>query len=317
MDVLADLLDRAHARGAAFGRMVLAAPWGVTFATPLPLAVHALAGGEAWVDTERTSVRLLAGDVALVRGPGASHLRSCNQPHLVGLEDAVERFGTQPRELIFPGDPTAELVCGAYTFSGDLCAALLDTLPPIVHLRAGADTATLRSLLALLTDEIARQQPGQQVVLDRFLDLILVHALRSFYARPDSNPPRWYLALDDPPVGAALRAIHEAPANNWAVASLAAIAGLSRAAFARRFAELVGEPPLTYLFNWRMKLARELLRDPHTTLAQVAHEIGYRNEYAFAAAFKRNTGDPPGRWRTHTTSPSQTNPATAPITDAA
>lgn len=316
MDVLADLLDRAHARGGAFGRMVLAAPWGVTFQTPLPLAVHAVLGGEAWVSANDSSVRLLAGDVALVRGPGASHLGSCEQPQLVVLENAIERFGTTPRELIFPGEPIAELVCGAYTFSGDLCTAMLDALPPIVHLRAGADTAALRSLLALLADEIARAQPGQQVVLDRFLDLILVHALRSHYARPESTPPRWYLALDDRPVGAALRSIHERPAHNWTVASLAAVAGLSRAAFARRFAELVGEPPLTYLTNWRMKLARELLRDPRATLAQVAQEIGYSNEYAFAAAFKRHTGEPPGRWRIQATARAEANSTTASAADA-
>lgn len=317
MDTLADLLDRARARGGAFGRIVLAPPWGVTFQTSLPLAVHAVLGGEAWVSVDDSSVRLLAGDVALVRGPGASHLGSREQSRLVVLDHAIERFGTPRREIVFPGERTAELVCGAYSFSGDLCSALLDTLPPIVHLQAGADTVALRSLLALLADELGHQQPGQQVVLDRFLDLILVHALRSYYARPDSTPPRWYLALDDGPVGAALRAIHQRPAHNWTVASLAAVAGLSRAAFARRFAELVDEPPLTYLTSWRMKLARERLHDPHTTLAQIATEVGYGNEYAFSAAFKRHTGHPPGRWRRQATNHSQTNPTAAATACAA
>jgi transcriptional regulator GlxA family with amidase domain len=174
---------------------------------------------------------------------------------------------------------------------------MLDTLPPVVCLRAGADSVALRPLLVLLGDELQHQRPGQQVVLDRFLDLILVQALRSHYARPESCPPRWYLALDDRPVGASLRAMHDQPAKTWSVAELAAIAGLSRAAFARRFAELVGEPPLTYLTRWRIKLARELLREPSSTLARVASEVGYANEYAFSAAFKRHTGDPPGRWR--------------------
>jgi AraC-like DNA-binding protein len=307
MDVLDDLLDRARARGATFGQMVLAPPWGVTFQTSLPLAVHAVLGGEAWVMADEHSVRLLAGDVALVRVPGASHVASCEQPSLVVLEDAIERFGTQPREIVFPGERTAELVCGAYSFSGDLCAALLDTLLPIVHLRAGVDTVALRSLLALLADELARLKPGQQVVLDRFLDLILVHALRAHYTQPDSNPPRWYLALDDRLIGAALRAIHERPAHDWTVATLATVAGLSRAAFARRFAELVGEPPLSYVTSWRMKLARERLREPTATIAQVAAEVGYGNEYAFSAAFKRHTGNPPGRWRARATARSRTN----------
>ena len=116
-------------------------------------------------------------------------------------------------------------------------------------------------------------------------------------------------ALDDGPVGAALRAMHRQPAKAWSVAELAAIAGLSRAAFARRFAELVGEPPLTYLTNWRIKLARELLREPSITLAQVASEVGYANEYAFSAAFKRHAGDPPGRWRARQGAHRETNGA--------
>jgi AraC-like DNA-binding protein len=164
-------------------------------------------------------------------------------------------------------------------------------------LRAGAETATLRPLLALLADEIGRQQPGQQIVLDRFLDLVLVYALRHHYAQPGSGAPRWYLALDDRPVGAALRAMHERPAHRWSVTSIASIAGLSRAAFARRFADHVGEPPLAYLTNWRMKLAREHLRNDKLSLAQIANMTGYSNQYAFAAAFKRQVGESPGRWR--------------------
>lgn len=256
-------------------------------------------GGEAWVNVEQSApVRLLSGDVALVRGPGTSHLAASPEPRLLPLHAAIERFGSKPLEIAFPGQPSAELVCGAYSFQGELCATLLDPLPPFVHLRAGADASPLRPLLALLADEVARDAPGQQVVLDRFLDLVLVYALRAYYARPDAPAPRWYRALADGSVGAALRAIHERPAHPWTVEGLAAVASLSRAAFARRFANLVGDPPLAYLTAWRMKLARERLRDPRVTLAQIAHEVGYGNEFAFSAAFRRHTGEPPGRWRT-------------------
>jgi AraC-like DNA-binding protein len=300
VDVLADVLSRARARGGAFGRTVLSQPWGVEFDASLPLAIHAALGGESWAATGEHSARLLAGDVALIRGGGTSWLASRERPRLVGLADAVLRFGNDRRELVFPGEATADLLCGAYSFAGDLGAGVLDTLPPILHLRAGAHTAALRPLLALLADELTRPQPGQQVVLDRTLDLLLVHILRAHYAQPGANPPRWYLALDDPSVGASLRAIHAEPARDWDVAALAHIAGLSRAAFARRFSEFIGEPPLAYLTGWRMKLARERLREPTATLAQVAGEVGYSNQYAFAAAFKRTVGEPPGRWRART-----------------
>jgi AraC-like DNA-binding protein len=297
MDALADILARAHARGGAFGRTVLAEPWGVSFDVGSPLSVHAVLGGEAWVGIGDDSVRLLAGDLALVRGPGASHLGSTARPKLLELPDAVARFCARPGEIAFPGPRTAEVVCGAYSFAGHLGSQVLDALPAIVHLPAGADTSALRPLLALLGDEVGRESPGQQVVLDRFLDLILVYALRSYFSRPDAQAPAWYRALADRPVAAALRAIHSRPAHRWTVAELAGEAGLSRAAFARRFAQLVGEPPLGYLTSWRIKLAQERLRDPTTSLAQVASEIGYGTEFAFSAAFRRHVGMAPGRWR--------------------
>jgi AraC-like DNA-binding protein len=262
-----------------------------------PLAVHAVLGGEAWVAAEGAPVRVLAGDVALVRGPGPSRLGSSARSRPLALGDAVGRFGTDRRELVFPGPPVAEVVCGAYSFSGDLGDSVLEALPPIVHLPAGADTVSLRPVLALLAEELGRPEPGQQVVLDRCLDLVLVYALRALWSRAEARPPAWYAALADPPVGSALQAMHEQPAAPWTVASLARSAGLSRAAFARRFRSRVGQPPLAYLTAWRMRLAQERLRDPSATLAQVAQEVGYGNEFAFSAAFRRQVGMSPGRWR--------------------
>src|SRR5947199_5279434 len=99
MDVLGDLLDRSRARGATFGRITLAPPWGVMFETSLPLAVHAVLGGEAWISAGGSSQRLLAGDLALVRGPGASHLAACQQPQLMVLDEAAALFGAGGNEI--------------------------------------------------------------------------------------------------------------------------------------------------------------------------------------------------------------------------
>jgi AraC-like DNA-binding protein len=198
-----------------------------------------------------------------------------------------------------PGDgaPTV-LLCGAYTFHGHVCDSLLATLPPLLALQGVATSdPPLRVALGLLAEEVQREAPGQQTVLDRLLDLLLVYALRAWFARDEAAPPRWYAALDDPAAGPALRALHAAPERAWTVADLAAEAGLSRAAFARRFTELTGVAPLTYLTRWRMTLAQEALRRPGATLAGVAHEVGYGSEYAFANAFKRHHGVAPGRWR--------------------
>ena len=131
-------------------------------------------------------------------------------------------------------------------------------------------TGTRRSS-PLLADEIVKDEPGQEAVLDRLLDLLLI----AVAARPGSpartpSAPGWYRAYGDPVVGRALRLLHHNPAHPWTVAELAAATGVSRAALARRFNELVGEPPMAFLTGWRIALAADLLREPGATVGSVA-----------------------------------------------
>jgi AraC-like DNA-binding protein len=91
----------------------------------------------------------------------------------------------------------------------------------------------------------------------------------------------------------ALNLMHNNPAHPWTVASLATAVGVSRAALARRFAELVGEPPMSYLTGWRLDLAADMLRDPDATLASVASRVGYGSSFALSTAFKRTRGISP------------------------
>ncbi len=122
-------------------------------------------------------------------------------------------------------------------------------------------------IVDLLAAEVERDEPGQQVVLDRLPDLALIATLRAWFARPAADPPGWYRAHGDPLVGRALRAIHREPARPWTVAALAARTGVSRAALARRFTALVGQPPMTYVTHWRLDLAAEALRTTDATLS--------------------------------------------------
>ena len=126
--------------------------------------------------------------------------------------------------------------------------------------------------------------------------MVLVLAIRAGLRQSDTAPG-WYHALADPRLNAALEAVHNDPARPWTVPELAAISGQSRATFARLFSHKLGQAPMQYLTDWRMTLARDLLRADHATLAQIAARIGYASPYAFAAAFQRHHGQPPGRWR--------------------
>jgi AraC-like DNA-binding protein len=171
---------------------------------------------------------------------------------------------------------------------------LVEALPDVAVI--GSDDPALAGAVALVRTELTADRPGTSMVLDRLLDVLLVGCLRALWAQ-QLRPPIWAGVPQDPAVGAALRALHTRPEHPWTVAELAREAALSRAALARRFAAEVGSPPLTYLTDWRMRLAREALMEEGGTLASVARQIGYASEYAFAAAFKREVGDAPGRWR--------------------
>jgi AraC-like DNA-binding protein len=143
------------------------------------------------------------------------------------------------------------------------------------------------ALIDYLAEQISSDEPGQAAVLDRMLDLVLIAVLRWWFAdRPDGGAG-WYRAYADPAIGRALRLMQADPAEPWTVARLGNETGLSRAAFARRFSELVGEPPMAYLTGWRLSLAADLLAEPGATVAAVARRVGYATPFAFSTAFKR------------------------------
>jgi AraC-like DNA-binding protein len=293
MDLLNDHLMRARAAGAVFARTVAEPPWGLRLGGSIQLAVHTVVRGRGylWLNTPGSVVELSPGTVALVRGgpdhyighePGAD----CLEPEDFRVKHAHADPGDNPRATVF--------LCGAYRFSGDVGRELLDALPPVMTLSAIDDP--IRDVIALLSRELVRPEPAQQIVLDRLLDLLLVLAIRSDFHH-SATAPRWYRASADPRLSAALQAMHENAARPWTVPELAAVSGLSRAAFARAFHQTLGQAPMQYLTEWRMTLARDHLRGSDLSLAQIADATGYGSPFAFAAAFRRHRGDPPGAWR--------------------
>lgn len=302
MDVLTDLLQRSRAHGAAFSRNSAYGRWGLRFPGGPVLAVHVLIEGEAhlWMNDADDALHLLPGDIALVRELTPHHLAHAAGAECVALEDVIGAGSGVSRSAIVgepaDGAPTS-FFCGAYQFEGDLCHGLLSTLPDTVQLRP-ASGSTLRATLDLLAREMLHDEPGQQTLLDRLLDVALVQILRGHLTERQAAAPGWFRASADPHVGDALRAVHADPGRQWTVADMAEQALLSRSAFARRFTELMGVAPLTYLNDWRMALARERLRDTNARLAEISGSLGYASEFSFAAAFKRHHGLAPGRWRT-------------------
>ena len=220
--------------------------------------------------------------------------------HIAHKPDAVcispERFREQygDDEHIDHRGATVFL-CGAYRFPGDVGRGLIRTLPPTLLLRAAAHDP-LHDVIALLSRELSGPAPGQQTVLDRLLDVLLVLSMRACFEQ-SPTAPRWYQASSDPRLSPALHAIHAEAGHPWTVPELASLSGLSRPAFARNFERSLGQAPMQYLTDWRMTLARDYLRTGELTLAQIASRTGYASPNAFSAAFRRHHGQPPGQWQ--------------------
>lgn len=307
VDVLEALLDGPRARGAFLLRSVLEPPWALRIADHAPLTVAAVMRGDAWLALDDgESTRLATGDVAIVRGPGCYTV--ADEPgtdptvvigpggHCTSTEDGrslVDEWSLGVRTWGAPGGSTV-LLTGTYENVGEAGRPLLSALPALIVLRAEQWRSPLVGLLA---EEMAVSAPGQRALLDRLLDALLISALRTWFAAQREQAPSWYLAQQDPVVGVALARIHGAPERPWTVASLAAEAGVSRANLARRFTELLGEPPMAYLTHWRLALAADLLTDPEVTVGSVARRVGYSTPFAFSTAFKRARGVSPRQHR--------------------
>jgi len=307
MDAVAGLLDGPRARGAFLLRTQLAPPWSMRIADEAPLCLIATTRGEAWlIQEDGEAVRLGRGDVAVIRGPDAYTLaddpRTPPQVIILPGNRCVTPDGQEVELMSFMGVRTwgnspvgsTVMLSGTYELEGEVSRRLLNALPPLLVLSSDAWESPLVDLLA---EEIVKDDPGQEAVLDRLLDLLLIAVLRAWFARPDADAPGWYRAYSDPVVGRALRLIHDDPARQWTVAELAAEAGVSRAAFARRFNELVGEPPMTFLTDWRLSLAADLLLEPDATIGSVAYRVGYSTPFALSTAFKRVRGISPRQHR--------------------
>ena len=261
-DVLTQVLEAVHLGGALSSRNELRAPWALHFgSTRRRAGFHVITTGKCWVTLDGTGqqVALDEGDV-VVFPHGTGHTLG-DDPATVGI-DVGDLPDERAPELASSGagDATAVL-CGSYSFAADGANPLLSGLPQLLHVPAAhTKGGPLEAAVALLATEAGGTGSGTALVVDRLVDLLFVYALRTWFGHQgDAGAHSWFGALQDPVVGPAVRAIHHDPAYPWTVTTLAHQSGVSRAAFARRFHQAVGEPPLNYVTRWRMNLAADLL----------------------------------------------------------
>jgi AraC-like DNA-binding protein len=191
------------------------------------------------------------------------------------------------------------MICGSFEFEGQQAKSFLTVLPEWIRVRRveRGGNEWLDATMRFLRRETHQGGVGADTIITRLIDVLFVEAVRTWLREQPQGSAGWLGALRDPPIGAALGLIHQAPDKRWTVPSLAAAVGMSRSPFAARFTALVGVSPMAYLKHWRMQVGATLLARHAQALASVAEQVGYESIPAFSRAFTREFGVPPAQYR--------------------
>jgi AraC-like DNA-binding protein len=332
-DTLSEVLRAVRLTGAVFFDVEASSPWveqspagKVIASTVLPgvqhlISYHVVTEGSCYGGLiGKPPVRLEAGDV-IVFPHGDAHVMS-SAPGMLS-PPKLENYLPPPRtQLPMPvrsgggGSERTHLVCGFLGCDIRPFNPLISTLPRLLHVRDrdGGARGWLSHFVQVALAESRDKRAGGESVLARLSELMFVQAIRRHLEAMPDEQRGWLAGLRDPYVGRALAVLHERPTHDWSLDELAREASLSRSALADRFGRLVGQPPMTYLAQWRMQIAAGLLARG-SKVSAVATEVGYESEAAFNRAFKRFVGIPPATWRDSAPPPASSS-TTAASTDA-
>jgi AraC-like DNA-binding protein len=318
MDALSYVLSAIRLTGGVFLEAELRAGW--SYVTPPSSKIGALLMPEAehiipyhLVTEGACHAQLLDGEAVelgvgdlIVFAHGDQHmLTSAREGELTPMKLSEEDL----HSLLRPGEVTplqrgshgdaTRLVCGYLACDRGLSEPVLAGLPRMLRVSVNDNSIAdwVRSSVQFLVTQSMAPRAGGMAVLARLSELLFVEAIRQHIEALPSEQIGWFAALRDRFVGRALALLHREPGYPWTVDELAKQVGLSRSALADRFGELLGQPPMQYLTQWRLSLAAQHLLSGQRGLAQIAHDVGYDSEAAFNRAFKRAFGMPPATWR--------------------
>lgn len=298
-DPLSDVLDLANARCVLTGTLIAGGGWARKFKRSDAVKFLAAVKGACWLSTEADTAapaRFEGGDVVITNGAPAIILGGASGLLAGALATPLER--DSEGNLRAGEGSEFMMIGGLLEVDEQRCGFLRESLPSVVHVNGQkAEAAKLRWLLTELAEETERARAGSTTAITHLAKLLFVEALRLHIESNKSDRSGWLTALDDRRISIALGEIHAEPSHAWNLEELAKLSGMSRTSFAVRFRDVVGIPPLTYVLNWRMRLAERELSETNRSVADIAWSVGYGSESAFSNAFSRATGVSPGRFR--------------------
>ncbi|HKU96073.1 MAG TPA: AraC family transcriptional regulator [Vineibacter sp.] len=297
-DPLSDVVTMARARCDVSASLVAGGAWALAYPPPRQTKFMAIVAGGCWLrfGNVKRPHWIGTGDIVMLSGSRPYVLASD-----VGVSprDATALFADPLEKHVRLGD-TADFVTvgGHVTLDPERGWLLGDVLPPFLHIKGGSPEASpMRFLLDQLVAEAASHRPGADLMSQQLAQLLFILTMRAYLSTSGQIQPSWIKALGDKRIALALRVMHREPGRPWRLHELADIVAMSRTSFAVHFKKAAGIAPLTYLLNWRMRLAEQALRTTSVSIATLALSLGYTSGSAFSNAFKRVTGMAPSRYR--------------------
>jgi AraC-like DNA-binding protein len=300
MDALTDIIQLLRPQTVLLGKLVAWGSWGVRVPPQTGPTFYFVTEGRCWFqELEGELLELQEGDYVLSARPLADAFLSEPGVATVLSDEAFKTIHTVDGEVRIggpDGKPAARILGGLVVCDPANADLLVNLLPRYLHLRASDEGASrLRTLISTILEEADGTRPGRNAVLSRLIEVMLIETLRR--ETGSSLPqPGVLRGLVDPQLARALAEIHSDVARSWTVGELARRASMSRAVFARRFAQAVGSAPVEYLLSWRMALAKDALLHGRGSLEEIAFRIGYKSASAFSTAFSQRVGCPPSEY---------------------
>lgn len=301
--VLKEVFRSVRLRGTAYFSAEFRAPWGMEIQGTGVANFHLVVGGHCVVrDPGGAFVELARGDIAVFPHGDPHALASSRSSQAVPASDLLARPRHEAGTVVFGGDgeATTTIICGHFELDRSLQHPLFDALEDTIIVRAAqhdaGDAEWVRTATQLVLRESTRNGEMSAVIVDRIAEALLVQVLQT-YMRQRRHDRGFLAALTDGGLARVLAGLHAQPADPWTVDDFARTAGMSRTSFLAAFKEKLGTSPMRYLTQVRMQLARELLTSSDDKIAQIAAQVGYDSEFAFARAYKRATGLSPGEAR--------------------
>jgi len=279
VEVMSDILRSMQVRGSVYFCDQLTSPWRLRFDDEKRVSFHVVRRGEAFLKSGDKVIQLGPGDMVLLE-PGMKHALSSQPPGVSAGEGA-----------------TTLLMCGYCEFDGAISTPLKNSMPSVVVVRNEEihRHTWLKTTLDQMSCELINTEPGAELVIDKLTEILIIELFRINFGREEQNA--FLSALKDKRLSKALQALHSSPETHWTIQSLADHVGISRAALAKRFRDLVGQPMYEYLTAIRVEKAKNLLRGSGLSVAEVAYRIGYESDIAFSRTFKKQTGLTPAKFR--------------------